>query len=130
MENYVDIQTPWGIIKGRDGIDIIEINTTLPLKLELKVSINTKLCSINTVSQDFISAKLILNNILMIKIQNDEFIPNHKISSSIVEINNSELVLNNLELNNDAHHYIIRTYDYHIEVVCSTLSFDSKLFKI
>ena len=125
MENYVNVQTPWGIIKGRDALDIIDIKLSLPLDIELVVEINTNLCDGKIFSEEFITTKFYFKNILMVKIQNNEFLPNHKIPSNVVEVVNSKLVLDNLELNNDIHHYLVHTYDYHIEVVCSVFLFDN-----
>ena len=123
----------FGLIIGRDAIEIKKIETINPRKIEAVMSISKDLCSIKlNVVSDFFFVKFIFNGVIMFNLRLDEIrgalsdeefdmYANSDSVSAIEEIENSKIVEKNNAINGFNHlkHLLINAYDYHIEVVCS-----------
>jgi hypothetical protein len=132
-----------GLIKGRDAIKIVKIETVNPRKMEVIGSVDSQLCNTKrNMSDDFFEMKFIFDDVIMFNVKFDEIegilsdeefnmYSESESESAIEEIENSRLVMMNNGKHgfNNLRHIIITAYDYIIEVVCgdfkTTLDIDS-----
>lgn len=119
----------YGLIKGRDSLNIIEIKSYNPKKIEVIVSLFNSLC------RNEIFLKITFEDIIIYKIFDDEIrgILNDEefdmysesdTESVFMEIENSILANKNKHLsrNKELRHIIIETYDFKIECVCEVFT--------
>lgn len=129
----------FGLIIGRDAIEVKKIEIINPRKIEAVLSISRDLCSIKpNVVSDFFLVKFLFDGVIMFNLRLDEIrgvlsdkeldmYAKSESESAFVEIENSKKVKKNNGLNGFNHlkHLLINAYDYDIEVVCS--SFDIQM---
>lgn len=123
----------FGLIIGRDAIEVKKIETINPRKIVAVLSISRDLCSIKpNVVSDYFLAKFEFDGVIMFNLRLDEIrgalsdkafemYAHSDSESAIVEIENSQIVEKNNGLNGFNHlkHLLINAYNYDIEVVCS-----------
>lgn len=121
-----------GLVKGRDAIQVVGIESNNPRKIKIIGNINSDTCSNKIVPQKYFDIEFLFDRVIMLNIYEDEIcglnISDEEFNmyadsdseSSIEEIENSNIVKMNEEklgLKN-LRHLIITTYDYKVEVVC------------
>ncbi len=124
--NLVDLSIlDYGLIKGRDSLNIIEIKSYNPKKIEVIVSLFNSEC------RNEMFLKIIFEDIIIYKIFDDDIrgvlndeefnmYSESDTESVFMEIKDSILVKKNkrLQKNKNLRHIIIETYDFKIECVC------------
>ncbi len=124
-----------GLIKGRDALNILEIKSINPRKVEIIVSL-----FVNGSTQKFL--KIMFNGVILFKIVDEnirgtlteeefEMYADSNTESVFMEIENSSLAKKNQVIYRNAilRHIILETYDFNVESLCESIIVE-ELFNI
>ncbi len=135
--NLVDVEIEKiGLIRGRDAIQIVQIESKNPRNIKVSGQVDASLCSNNENLEEFFKIEFLFEGVILFNILEDEIrglnlsdeefdmYANSNSESAVEEIQNSRVAKENIGVHRDKllKHWIITAYDYNIEVVCEKFS--------
>lgn len=132
----IDFVLPkYGLIRGRDAINILEVVSKNPRRMEVICSVRTNsFTEKSDITDEFVQLKFIFQGVILHKIFDEnirgilteeefEMYAESDTESAVMKIENSNLLGKNKGINNlkNLHHIILETYDFKIESLCEYL---------
>ena len=126
----------YGTISGRDAVNILEISSKNPRKVEIIVSVCTRsIANKAELTEQFVQFKIMFDGVILYKIFDEnirgllgeeefDMYSESDAESALMEIQGSELVEKNKGIyqSGSLRHLILDTYDFKVETLCESFT--------